>query len=231
MMATGTQTDITARILRWLPSRWFPAGSGPGTLIFALVSGLAAGLTAIHTAIAYAGLQVRIATATDGWLDLIAGDYFGNMVRRNAGEMDAAFSLRVRREILREKVTREALDRVIFDTTGNHPVLIEANRVSDIGAWRQGFAWRSGSYGSAGLPFQIFLTTPRQNPVLFPPLGGWRVLPSAYRGSGLAYSLPSITPPPQPPDAAIIAAIDRVRPAGVTVWLQLTNQPMPVTSD
>jgi hypothetical protein len=227
MMTIGTQADIAARIFRWLPTRWFPSGCGPGTLIFAIVSGLAAGFSMIYTAIAYAGLQVRIATATDGWLDLIAGDYFGNILRRNAGEPDTAFSLRIRREILREKVTREALDRVVLDTTGNHPVLIEANRVSDIGAWRQGFAWRSGSYGSAGLPFQIFLTTARQNPVPFPLLGGWRVLPSAYRGSGLAYSLPSIMPPTQPPDAAIIAAIERVRPAGVTVWLQLTNQPMP----
>jgi hypothetical protein len=230
MMTIGTQAEIATRIFRWLPARWFPTGCGQGTLIFAIVSGLAAGFSMIYTTIAYAGLQVRIATATDGWLDLIAGDYFGNTLMRNAGEPDAAFSNRLRREILREKVTREALDRVIFDTTGNHPVLIEANRVSDVGAWRQGFAWRTGSYGSAGLPFQIFVTSPRQNPVPFPILGGWRVLPAAYRGTGLAYSLPSIMPPAQPPDAAIIAAIERVRPAGITVWLQLTNQPVSTLS-
>jgi hypothetical protein len=222
-MATGDQNDITLRLYRWLPTRWFP--SGAGTLVYAVISGFAGGLAAIYAIIAYAGRQMRIATATDGWLDLISGDYFGTALPRLPGEADPAFSVRIRREILRERVTREAIDRVIFDTTGNHPTIVEADRTSDIGCWRQGFAWHVGRYGSRGLPFQVFVTTPRQNPVPFPIMGGWRGLPSAWRGSFFTYSLSAIAPPPQPPDAAIVAAIESVRPAGITVWLQLTNRP------
>jgi hypothetical protein len=216
---TGDQADIIGRIYRWLPSRWFPAG--PGTLVYAVVAGLAAGLAPIYAMIAYAGQQIRIATATDGWLDLIAGDYFGQHLPRQSGEADAAFSARIRREILRERVTREAIDRIVFDTTGNHPTIIEPDRTSDIGCWRQGFAWGTGTYGSKGVPFQLFVTTPRQNPAPFPILAGWRATFGAYRGPFAAYALPSIFPPPQPPDAAIVAAIESVRPAGITVWLRL----------
>ncbi len=220
-MATGDQTDITARLFRWLPARWFP--TDPGTLVRAVASGLAAGLASIYGMIGYAALQVRIATATDGFLDLIAGDFFGDRLHRRPGELEPLFSARIRREILRARVTRAAIDRVIYDTTGNHPVIIEPNRVSDIGGWRQGFAWGVGCYGSKGVPFQVFVTTPRQNPNPFPLLAGFRAFPGGYRSPYMAYALPSIFPSPQPPDAAIIAAIESVRAAGITVWLELTD--------
>lgn len=221
----GDQNDITNRIYRWLPSRWFP--TGPGTLVYAVVSGLAGGLAAVYALIAYAGMQIRIATATDGFLDLISGDYFGDTLPRNQGELDSVFSARIRREIMRERDTRRAIDRIIFDTTGNHPTIIEPNRTSDIGCWRQGFAWGTGNYGSRGLPFQLFVTTPRENPNPFPIMMGWRATLGAYRGPYAAYALPSIFPPPQPPDAAIIAAIEKVRAAGITVWLSLTDLKVP----
>jgi hypothetical protein len=219
----GDQADIVARLYRWLPARWVP--TGPGTLVYAVVSGFATALSGVHALLAYAAQQVRIRTATDGWLDLIAGDYFGPSLPRNAGEPDPLYSARIRREIMRERVTRAAIDRVVFDTTGNHPIIVEPNRTSDIGCWGQGFAWHSGSYGSKGLPFQVFVTTPRQNPIPFPEMAGWRVPAGAYRQPFAVYALPSIFPPPPAPDAAIIAAIERVRAAGITVWLQLTNQP------
>ena len=220
-MATGDQADISRRIFRWLPARWFPTDQG--TLVQAVVNGLATGLASIYAMIAYAALQVRIATATDGFLDLIAGDFFGDRLPRTNGELDPLYSARIRREIVRERVTREAIDRVIYDTTGNHPVIMELDRVSDIGAWRQGFAWGVGSYGSKGAPFQVFVTTPRQNPNVFPLMAGWHAYAGGYRGRFSAWALPSIFPAPQPPDAAIIAAIENVRAAGITVWLQLTN--------
>jgi hypothetical protein len=225
-MATGDQADIAARISRWLPARWFP--SGQGTLIGALAAGFGAAFASLYAAIAFAALQLRIATAGGGFLELIAGDYFGNRLPRNAGEADAAYSTRIRREILRERVTREAIDRVIFDTTGNHPAIVELNRPADIGGWRQGFAWYTrswtgpaGSYGSKQLPFQVFITTPRINPLRFPTMGGWEAVYGAYRGPNFAYALPAIFPPPPPPDATIIAALERVRASGVTYWLQL----------
>ena len=63
---SGDQADISRRIFRWLPARWFPTDQG--TLVQAVVNGLATGLASIYSMIAYAALQVRIATATDGFL-------------------------------------------------------------------------------------------------------------------------------------------------------------------
>jgi hypothetical protein len=221
-MAIGDQNDIVSRIFRWLPARWFPSNEA-ATLVYAVVNGLAAGLASIYSMVAYAALQVRIATATDGFLDLIAGDFFGPNLPRKSGELDPLYSARIRREIMRERVTREAIDRVVYDTTGNHPTIIELDRVSDIGGYRQGFAYGVGSYGSKGAPFQVFVTTPRQNPIVFPLLAGYRAYCGGYRSPYSAYALPSIFPAPQPPDAAIIAAIESVRAAGITVWLHLTD--------
>ena len=221
-MAVGDQTDISSKIFRWVPAKWFPSPDA-AAFVNAIVQGLAAGLASIYSMIAYAALQVRIATATDGFLDLIAGDFFGDRLPRGNAELDPLYSARIRREIMRERVTREAIDRVVYDTTGNHPTIIELDRTSDIGTYRQGFAYGVGSYGSKGAPFQVFVTTPRQNPVVFPLLAGYRSYPGGYRGPYSAYALPSIFPAPQPPDAAIIAAIESVRAAGITVWLQLTN--------
>ena len=226
-MAIGDIQDIRARLFRWLPSRWLPTDRG--TLAQAVLTGLATGLAQVYGLIAYAALQVRIASATDGWLELIAGDFFGDRLPRQQRELDPLYSARIRREILRERVTRRAIDRVVYDLTGNHPVIVEPNRVSDIGAWRQGFAWGSGCYGSTRLPYQLFVTTPRQNPQAFPLLAGWRAYPGGYGGRYSAWALPSIFPPPQPPDEAIIAALESVRAAGITIWLQLTNVQTSVT--
>lgn len=220
-MATGDQGDITSRLFRWLPSKWLPTDAG--TLVQGIVNGVAAGLASIYSMIAYAALQVRIATATDGFLDMIAGDFFGDRLPRKPAELDPLYSARIRREIMRERVTREAIDRVVYDTTGNHPTIIELDRVSDIGGYRQGFAYGAGCYGSKGAPFQVFVTTPRQNPNPFPLLAGYRTYPGGYGAPYSAYANRAIFPPPQPPDADIIAAIESVRAAGITVWLQLTD--------
>jgi hypothetical protein len=215
-MATGDQHDLVHRLGRWLPTRWFP--SGPDTLIRAVLSGFAAAITRSYAAIAYAALQMRIATATDGFLDLISGDYFGARLPRRPGEADPAFSFRIRREILRERVTREAIDRIVFDATGNHPLIVEPDRPADIGGYRQGFAYGTGAYGSFGRPYEVFVTVPLANPNPFPIIAGWRAGYGGYRGDFAAWALPGILPPPNPNAALVDAALGSVRAAGITIW-------------
>lgn len=219
-MATGDQGDIVSRIYRWLPRGWFPTGTdAAGTFFLSIVTGLAAAFSGIYSNIASAALQVRIATATF-MLDLVTVDYFGARLPRLPGEADATFSARIRREILRERVTREAIDRIVYDTTGNHPTVIELNRVSDIGGLRQGFALGSSRLGSVQLPYQVLIITPLANPTPLPIRAGLRSGWAGLRAGFLSLTLPATFPPPNPAAAVVDAALNTVRPAGVTFWRQ-----------
>jgi hypothetical protein len=71
---TGDQTDILGRIKALLPFRWFPDTT---PVLDALLSGIAWSLALIYSLIQYAKNQTRIATASDGFLDLISYDFFG----------------------------------------------------------------------------------------------------------------------------------------------------------
>jgi hypothetical protein len=214
-MATGDQSDIAGRLFRWLPTRWFP--SGPGTLIYATLAGWAGAFAAVYSNIATAALQMRIASATF-MLEIVTIDYFGSRLPRLAGESDPAFSMRLRREILRERVTREAIDRIVFDTTGNHPQIIELNRVSDIGALRQGFALGSSRLGSYQLPFQVFIIVPLANANAGPPIAGLRSGYAGLRSGFFPLRLPGSLPPPNPAAAVVDTALESVRPSGITYW-------------
>ena len=216
-MATGDQTNIWNRLYRWLPSKWFPGDTG--TLIYALMWGWAGAFAAVYTNIAAAAVQMRIATATF-MLDLITVDYFGSRLPRLPAETDATFSARIRREILRERVTREAIDRIVFDTTGNHPTIVELNRVSDIGGLRQGFALGSSRLGSVGLPFQVLVTVALANSNPQPIRAGLRSGWAGLRAGYLSLTVPASFPPPNPNAAVVDAALNSVRAGGITIWRQ-----------
>jgi hypothetical protein len=237
-MATGDTTDITARLFRWVPRGWF--SSDPGTLVGAMLTGFAAGLGWIYQIIRYAGQQIRIATATDGWLDLISGDFFGLGLPRRSAEPDAAFRLRILREIVRPRSTRRAVAQALTDLTGRAPSIFEPARPADTGAYNTPSALAYGAmggYGSLALPFQSFV-------VAFRPLGvpglprvapynlaagqgaggyGQGGAPPAGVGAGTAAygSLASLAGFVS--DAQIFAAIDAVRPAGTIIWARISS--------
>ena len=91
-MAAGDQTDILGRIKALLPFRWFPDIT---PVLDALLSGVAWALSFIYSLIQYAKLQTRIATASDGFLDLIAFDFFGTSLLRRQQETDVSFRGRI----------------------------------------------------------------------------------------------------------------------------------------
>lgn len=86
-MATGDQTDIFRRIKALLP-QWF---SDNTPVLDALLCGFAYATAFVYVLIAYAARQTRIKTATDGWLDMIAADFFGASLLRKPGQSDASF--------------------------------------------------------------------------------------------------------------------------------------------
>lgn len=193
-MATGDQADLTARIKALLP-RWFGAGDTP--VLDALLQGPAWALSFAYSLWAYAKLQTRITTATDGWLDMISGDFFGSRLMRRAGQTDASYRSVILATILRRKVTRRAMFAALLQLTGREPIIVEGDRPADTGAWNRpaGYWDRTGSWGSHR-PYQAFVTA-------FRPLVG-----SDQYGVS---------------DEDIRLTVEAVKPVGTVIWLQIQD--------
>lgn len=191
-MATGDQNDVLNRLDGLLPASWF--GSAPATLT-ALLSGLASMLSWVYSLISYVQAQCRIATATDGFLDLISADFFGTTLPRGSGESDSAFRARIRANLLRPRVTRAGMITTLQVLTGRTPKIFEPARPMDTGAWGGGCPY--GGYGMAG---------GYSNPSLIP----FQALITAYRGNGVT-------------DAAIYAAVDAAKPTATEMWVNIQN--------
>jgi hypothetical protein len=142
---TGDASDVVRRLKAVLPARWFP-DSAP--LLEGLLAGLADAWAWLYSLLRYARQQTRIATATDGFLDLIAQDCFGGRLVRAGGQTDAAFRAIIQREMLRERGTRAAVISVLTDLTGRAPVVFEPARPADTGGW--GLALGYGAGGGWG---------------------------------------------------------------------------------
>lgn len=157
---TGSQADITNRLNLLLPVRWF---TGLTPFKDALVTGIANVLSFIYSLFAYVRLQTRIATATDGFLELIAGDFFGSgALPRLAGETDPQYLTRIQSGLILERSTRADLIRVLTQLTGNIPVVVEPQRPADLGGYRMGCGYSvAGHYGSLMHPYQVFATVAR----------------------------------------------------------------------
>lgn len=221
-MATGDLNDFRARIKATLP-RWY-ADLSP--ILDALLSGVAQALEYVYALYLYAQMQTRIKTATDGWLDLIAGDFFGTRILRRANQTDASFRAIIIANLFRERATRKALIQVLTDLTGRAPVLIEPQQPGDTGAYgvpTSGYGV-AGFYGSRLLPSQMFLIAFRPASAGIPNIAGYGNSPAAYRTpsvGGMYGSLSMIQG--QVTDADIYAAIDSVKPVGTVIWTTLKS--------
>lgn len=147
-MATGDTQDFQSRLIQTLP-RWFgDYASAP--LISALLTGLATSAAFIYSLIAYLRLQTRIATATDGNLDMIAGDFFGTTLARRAGQTDANFRALILASLLRERGTRAGMLKILLDLTARVATIVEFTRPLDTGAVGQARIAYLNLTGAAG---------------------------------------------------------------------------------
>lgn len=221
----GDQNDILQRIKSTLP-RWF---SDESAVLGGVLVGLSRAWSFAHDLYTYAKQQTRIMTATDGWLDMIAADFFGASIRRAANQTDASFRARIVANLLREKGTRDAIVKVLTDITGRAPRVFEPARPADSGGYGYGAGYGvAGGYGSLMLPYQAFVTAYRPASSGIPNVAGYGgtvggVGPGGYGvASQLEYASISMIQGAIT-DADIYAAVDAVAPAGVVVWTQITN--------
>lgn len=222
-MATGDQNDITARLQQLTPHGWFANGAVP--LRDALYQGAASALSFVFSLLAYVRSQTRIGTATDGFLDMIAGDFFGATLTRAAGQSDASLRSRIILGIFRERGTRNAVIKVLTQLTGRAPVIFESMRPADTGGYGVpvlGYGV-AGAYGSMLLPMQAFVTAYRPVGAGVPSIAGYGISTAGYGvGSQGEYAALSMVQGALT-DADIYAAIDNVRPAGYVIWARISS--------
>jgi hypothetical protein len=211
----GDQPDVVSRLKSALPTRWFPDDT---PVLDALLAGLAAGWSSLYSLLAAVRLQSRIATATGASLDGASADFFGPRLPRSAAETDIAFRTRIEIALTREHATRAALSAALLQLTGHTPVIFEAARVADTGAYGgPSFAYGvAGAWGSLALPFQVFVTARRPSGSGIANVAGYGTAGPLDRAN-LSQISGQVT------DADISAAIIAVIPTATIAWTRITN--------
>lgn len=211
---------MLARLRALLP-RWFP-DSAP--VLDTLLAGLASSWATLFGMTTYAGLQVRVRTATDDWLDLVAADFFGAALVRRTAEGDQGLRSRILITLLRERATRAALIRALTDLTGRVPVVIEPTRPADTGGYGAACGYgMAGSYGSLAIPYWCFVKAFRPIGSGLPNVAGYGAPSAGYSiaSQGEYAALAMVTGSVS--DADIYAAARDVCPAGVTAWVAISS--------
>lgn len=226
----GDTDDMASRLLAALPP-WF-GGTDEHPVLDALLQGVGWLLSFLFGRYLFAKLQTRLATATGGWIDLAAYDFFGTNLPRLNGEDDTKYSRRVRLEVFRDRNTRNAIDRAVYDLLGVHPRLLEPwNPLDTNGLGCPQFALgRSGRLGSITAPYMMQIEFPYpQNygiparPGLGDPQGGLGNVFSLADQSDMVGVGASIED--------VFAALERVRMAGITYYVQYSQLGDPGNDD
>jgi hypothetical protein len=222
-MATGDRNDIAARLAQLIPPGWFQVGAA--SVKDAMLQGIAATHAFGYALLAYVRLQTRITTATDGFLDMIAGDFFGSGVARALSQTDASLRSQIITNIFRERGTRAGLVAILRQLTGRTPDIFEPMRPYDTGSYGGpliGYGV-AGGYGSMMLPLQTFVTAYRPPATGIPNVAGYGASTAGYGvGSQAEWASASMVVSAAT-DADINAAIDSVRPATYLIWSRIRS--------
>ena len=223
---TGDQNDMLWRIKQVLPLRWFPDSS---PVLDTVLSGLGWAWAWVYSLLQEVKAQARLSTASDTWLDLIAEDYFGADLARRAGEGDDAYRLRIQRELVRERGTRQAVVAALCDITGRSPAIFEPAFTLDTGGYCStagaggGSAYGlAGGWGSLELPMQFFVTAYRPVGAGITSVSGWCCDGAGYGEGSLEYASLTMMQS-QVTDADLFQAIASVVPVGVIAWARISS--------
>ena len=208
-----------------LPSRWF-AETSPN--LRALLRCIATPWVWLYDSIQYVIAQTRLRSATGYWLDLIAKDYFGSHLNRQANEGDVTYRARIQSQLLRDAGTRTAVSTGITALTGTPPRIFEPANCMDTGGWASsaslqasGLAYGvTGGWGNLHLPFQFFVTATRPPSPGVAWLAGYGTSNGGYRQGTIGYVDLSILLG-QVTDQDIQTNLCRLLPVNATAWLRI----------
>jgi len=202
-MAKGDQQDLYQRLRAQLPPWFGDAASSP--ILNGLLQGLAYGWAYFYALLVYARLQTRIKTATDGWLDMIASDFFGLTLQRKTGQSDASFRANIVANLFRERGTRNAIIKVLTDLTGRPPTIIEPSRPMDTGVY-------GGSDTISILSSAIYRSDWQGNQLLYPTartnlvIGSTNLASAAWTTASVSVT-PGVGPSPDGTSATALAKV------------------------
>jgi hypothetical protein len=205
-----------------MPHGWFQ--NGISAIRDALLTGCANMFAFLYSLLAYVRQQTRIATATDGFLDIAAQDFFGSTLPRLPAQSDASYRARILAALFLERGTRSAIIRVLTQLTGRTPRVFEPARPADTGGYSVGGCGYgvAGGYGSLLLPYQIFVTAFRPPGTGIPNIAGYGISTGGYStGSQAMYASASMTQGVA--DGDIYSALDSVRVAGTIIWARISS--------
>jgi hypothetical protein len=220
-MAIGDQSDFLKRLKSTL-SRWF---TDETPILDGVLNGWAAAWVHLYFLYSYVKQQSRILTATDGFLDMIAADFFGARITRKPNQSDTSFRAAIIINMFRERATRNAITRILTDLTGRVPIVVEPQRPADTGAYgapNSGYGL-AGGYGSVLLPAQLFVTAFRPSGSGIPHVAGYGVSTGGYGVPSQAEYASMSMIRDQVGDDDIYAAVESVKVAGTTVWTRIKS--------
>lgn len=156
----GGLEDMRARLRLALPERWF---GDVAPVLDGLLTGLGSAWAGLYGLLAVVRAQSRLLTATEGFLDLSAQDFFGGRLARRSGENDAAYRARIRRALVRSRATREAMLDAVAEAGGGAVRVFEPARPRDTGVYGgPGLAWGvAGGWGSLSMPLESLVVVQR----------------------------------------------------------------------
>ncbi|MBK0099599.1 hypothetical protein IBT49_26770 [Erwinia sp. S63] len=219
-MATGDSEDMHGRLRKLIPPGWFSEDS---PFLNAALEQCAAGLSWCYALYGYARKQTRLLTASNGWLDLIAYDFFGHQMRRWTGEKDDLYRRRVHTRLFRECGTRQAVTDVLTDLTGQVPDVFEPQRPLDTGGYNMpanGYG-QAGRYGSVMLPYQAFIQVTMPALEIHSSIAGYHCSPSGYSSKAWGAYLCADEVDRGLRSYGVQEAITSVKPEGTIIWLRL----------
>jgi len=216
----GDTQDMLARLKATLPQSWFPDST---PILNGLLSGMARVWEHIYGQLSFTRLQTRLATATSGYLDAISKDFLGTLLPRRLAEPDTAFRVRIQKELVRERNTRNAVISVLTDLTGRTPLVFEPSRPADTGGYGIGTGYGVvGGWGSLALPYQCFVTAYRAHTSGIATVAGYGGPNGGYGTGAIEYASLSMIQG-QIADSDIEAAIARVMPCSAIAWTRISN--------
>lgn len=217
----GDRADLEVRLRRLLPASWFGTDH---PILSALLAGFATALASLYDLIAFTRRQARIATAEGGWLDMAAQDFFGRDLPRLTNETDAQYRLRVRREVFRDRNTRNAIIQAVRDLTGEEAILFEGFYPADTMVWGRTSWGRGARWGSYGAPYEVIVHVPYPEGYGVAERHGWGTGGSWGTGN-FSWAAPEFAGVAGLAD--ILRAIDLVRAAGITIYVRFYTKGLP----